>query len=170
MLNQIQTMSRGEFAEHRGVHRSRVTQWSGQGLITWASPGRIDVAATDAKLPPRRAPNMPKDAPDPVADPRTERDNARFLRARADREVAEAARAEFLTRKLGGELVEVAAISKLLGTASAQIRHGLERIPDRLSALLAAESDADRIHQMLQAALDEVLDELSRLRVGGAKV
>lgn len=48
-------MSQAEFARHRGVSKAIVTKWKGQGLLSLADDGKIDVEATEWNLDQRPA-------------------------------------------------------------------------------------------------------------------
>jgi hypothetical protein len=45
---------------------------------------------------------------------------------------------------------------------AAQLRAALERIPDKLSSRLAAESDEHTVHTLLLAELDQALLDMAR--------
>lgn len=75
--------------------------------------------------------------------------------------LAKLAELDFKERK--GELVSAAAIEKAIIDAAAEIRASLERIPDRLALLAAAESDPEKCHALLSTEIEEVLNELTAL-------
>src|SRR5690349_5526030 len=90
-----------EFAEHRGVHPSRVSQWKRQGRLVFGSDGRIDVAASDAALNAsldqakgeRRTGNISSSAPTAPAAPQApanDGDRGDYWESKAKRESAEA--------------------------------------------------------------------------------
>ena len=152
------------YAKHRGVSLAAVQKALQSGRITANADGLIDSERADAewkaKTRPgqRRAktglpsPAQPADAPAAGLD---------YFRARAIREsyLARLAKIEFeeKTAKLvSRDEVQVAAFTK-----ARTIRDNLLNIPDRLAATLAAETDADRVHQLLSAEIRQALEELS---------
>lgn len=80
---------------------------------------------------------------------------------RARREKAEADTAELKLAELRGELVRVADVKAAQARRIAALREGLLQIPARLAAVLAAESDQARCHDVLQAELHAVLAQVT---------
>jgi phage terminase Nu1 subunit (DNA packaging protein) len=86
--------------------------------------------------------------------------------ARARREHHEANIAAMREHQMAGSLVELALVERALVGMTAQVRANLERVPDKLAEVVAAESDAHRIHALLVAEMDLVLEDLAA-QVGG---
>jgi hypothetical protein len=80
-------------------------------------------------------------------------------KVRADR--ADALRKEMELKKELGQLVEVAEVRASGFKIGRQIRDGMLNIPDRLSTLLAAETDPKQIHAMLVTEIRQVLEVLA---------
>lgn len=74
---------------------------------------------------------------------------------------AAAARLEY--ERSVGRLLDRAAVERALHDAAAGTRAALDRIPDKLAAVLAAESAADIVHALLAAAIDDAIDDLAAL-------
>lgn len=72
---------------------------------------------------------------------------------------AQLAQIEYLERV--GRLVSVEAVERAAFREGRVVRDSLMAIPDRLSAMLAAESDPARVHELLSAEIRQVLHELS---------
>lgn len=80
---------------------------------------------------------------------------------RARREKAEADTAELKLAELRGELVRVAHVRAAQARRIAALREGLLQIPARLAAVMAAESDQAKCHDLLQAELHGVLAQVT---------
>jgi len=145
------------------------------GRITTTPDGKInsDVADVDWKAntrqqhQPRAAGAKAPDSTSVVAVREAEKTDSagagglEYFRARAVREgyLARLAKIEFeeKTAKLvGRDEVKVAAF-----TSARLVRDNLLNIPDRLAATLAAETDAEKVHQMLTVEIRKALDELA---------
>jgi hypothetical protein len=87
--------------------------------------------------------------------------NANFNRARTMKEVLAAKSMQLDYRKKCGELVEKdRVIGEVIGGAVA-IRQVLERLPNRLSERLAAETDPERCHAVLTEEIEAAFIELT---------
>ncbi len=152
------------YAKHRGVSLAAVQKAIHSGRITPNANGLIDTERADAewraKTRPgqrraRAAPALPRDtAESPAA-------GLDYFRARAIREsyLARLAKIEFeerIAKLVDRDEVQVAAF-----TSGRTIRDNLLNIPDRLAATLAAETDVDRVHELLSAEIRKALEELS---------
>ncbi len=80
--------------------------------------------------------------------------------ARTRREIAEANLAELREAEERGDLIRVDAIRSALAGMIASTRDSLLQIPARVSPVLAVETDAARVHDMLQAELHQALAQL----------
>jgi len=63
--------------------------------------------------------------------------------------------------QLAGSLVARARVESAVTALAAQVRSNFERVPDKLAEVLAAETDAHRIHAHLTAEIDLVLEDLT---------
>jgi hypothetical protein len=157
------------YAKHRGVSLTAVQKAIHSGRISTTADGKIDSDRADtewkAKTRPgqRRAPRATQAAPlpDPIRTEPVGAGGLDYFRARAIREnyLARLAKIEFeeKTAKLvSRDEVQVAAFTK-----ARTVRDNLLNIPDRLAATLAAEPDADKVHQTLTGEIRKALDELA---------
>lgn len=85
--------------------------------------------------------------------------------ARAKREHHEANMAEMRESQMAGSMVDRADVERRVADAAALIRMALERIPDKLADLLAAESNPDACRALMVAEVDQVLDDLAAVRL-----
>ncbi|MBI5315037.1 MAG: hypothetical protein HZB34_03615 [Nitrospirae bacterium] len=67
---------------------------------------------------------------------------------------------EFKLAILKGQCVERVKVDKYLFATGRQVRDGMLALPDRLSAMLTAESDAHRCHAILTQEIERVLEGL----------
>jgi hypothetical protein len=84
--------------------------------------------------------------------------------ARRRREAAEASMAELKEAELRGELVRRAAVEREMASRLVALRETLEALADRLSALVAAESDAQACRRLLR---DEHRNALAAFSAAG---
>ena len=155
------------YAKHRGVSLSAVQKAIRSGRIATNPAGMIDSDRADAEWNAKTRPGQRRaqketpvaPIPDPVrAEPTGGLD---YFRARAIREnyLARLAKIEFeekTAKLISRDEVQVAAFTK-----ARTVRDNLLNIPDRLSATLAAEADADKVHVTLTGEIRKALDELA---------
>ncbi len=152
------------YAKHRGVSLAAVQKAIQSGRITPDADGRIDSERADAEWGAKTRPGQRRARPvavapqEPVEAPAAGID---YFRARAIREsyLARLAKIEFEEKT--GKLVSRDEVQVAAFTRARTIRDNLLNIPDRLAATLAAEADADRVHQLLSAEIRQALEELS---------
>jgi hypothetical protein len=156
------------YAKHRGVSLTAVQKAIHSGRIATTSEGLIDSDRADAEWKAKTRPGQRRVKQVPPAVVREpERAEAPisggldYFRARAVREnyLARLAKIEFeekTAKLISRDEVQVAAFTK-----GRTARDNLLNIPDRLAATLAAESDADKVHQILTAEIRKALDELA---------
>ena len=60
-----------------------------------------------------------------------------------------------------GELVRAVDVQSALSNKAAALREGFLQLPARLAPIMAAESDQARCHDILQAELRQVLEQLT---------
>jgi hypothetical protein len=157
------------YAKHRGVSLTAVQKAIRSGRIATTSEGMLDSDRADAEWTAKTRPGQrrAKQAPPAAVVREPERSEAPigggldYFRARAVREnyLARLAKIEFeekTAKLISRDEVQVAAFTK-----GRTARDNLLNIPDRLAATLAAESDADKVHQILTAEIRKALDELA---------
>jgi len=157
-------MSLRAYARHRGVSLAAVQKAIQSGRITANADGLIDSERADAEWIAKTRPGQRRVRPtsatlqEPAEAPAAGID---YFRARAIREsyLARLAKIEFEEKT--GKLVSRDEVQVAAFTKARTIRDNLLNIPDRLAATLAAEADADRVHQILSAEIRKALEELS---------
>ena len=167
-------VSQAEYARQRGVSRQYVGQMVAKGIIG-LSGRKVDTEQADAALAAFREPARPErrvnpDAPVqmptalPSPAPRTHAGDlpTLLLKSRIKSEVERAKLLEIKARVEAGKYVAVDDVKAAAFNRARVIRDALLNIPERLAAMLAAEDDEQRVHQILvteiRAALEELMD------------
>jgi hypothetical protein len=175
-------MTQAEYARHRGKSRQYVSKLAQAGVLVMRGK-KIDVAASDTVLddkpvddvdlpPPASArptrpaesqgldgvPNRTADGPAPGG--------ASFGQARTIEMVfrAKLRRLEYETKQ--GKLIEAELVRKTVADAVRGLRDGILGLPDRLATVLAAESDAKKVHVTLKTELARQLEALANAIAG----
>ena len=147
-----------KYAEHRGLSHTAVQKAIKQGRIQLTSERKIDIEQADRDW---LRNTSPMNAPQPVANIEAVGSGPSYAQSRAVRELylARLAKIEFEERShklVSRDEVKVAAFSM-----ARTVRDSLLNIPDRIAAMLAAESDPTRVHHILTEELRRALIELS---------
>lgn len=181
----MEPMSLRAYARHRGVSLRAVQKALKSGRISAREDGRLDADVADASwsrntaprpLPaskPARVLSSPQsvhhhsDAPHSevprreASDPPRLESGIEFQKARAIRESYQARLTKLDYEQRSGKLVSVDEIQVVAFNRFRQFRDGMLNIPDRLAAVLAAESDAGRVHELLATEIRKALVEFA---------
>jgi hypothetical protein len=174
------------YARHRGVSLRAVQKAIGSGRIEKTAGGQIDIDAADAQWssrtaprpagtsnrarPPERSPNalqtsqVPIPPGEPRPDARSELPPATgvdYSRARAVRENYLARLAKIDYEERTGKLVSKDEVQVAAFNRFRQFRDQMLNIPDRLSALLAAETDPGKVYDVLASEIRKALNEFA---------
>ncbi len=172
-------MTVAEYARHRGCDEKAVRKAVSEGRISamerdgrkaidpevadiqWARNTRARVRT--GQEPPVRNPThpqthgLPAGDDDPITAPRL----LTYEEARRRRELAEAQKAELQLAELQGDLIRTADVRAAYAKRAAGLRDALLQIPARLAAVVAAEGDQAKCHDILQAELHQVLGQIT---------
>jgi hypothetical protein len=150
------------YAEHRNISHTAVQKAIKQGRIRPAPDGRIDVEQADRDWNRNTSPvNAPKPAARaPVAN-ESQPGGPTYAQSRAVRELYLARLAKIDFEERTSKVVSRDEVTVAAFTKARTIRDNLLNIPDRLAAMLAAESDAARAHEILTVEIRKALDEFS---------
>jgi hypothetical protein len=166
-------VSQAEYARQRGVSRQYVGQMVAKGIIG-LSNRKVDTDQADAALAALREPARPerrekKAEPlvsPPVALPATSIPATTsdlptlLLKSRIKSEVERAKLLEIKARVEAGKYIAVDDVKAAAFNRARVVRDALLNIPERLAAMLAAEDDERRIHQILAIEIRAALEEL----------
>jgi hypothetical protein len=171
MTNTAEPMSLRAYSRHRGVSLRAVQKAIASERITTRKDGRINAEEADTQWTKNTAPRpepgstyrpAPAGARDlDQVEPRPEGGAVEYSRARAIREgyLARLSKLDYeeRTNKLvSREQIEVEAFTRYR-----VYRDGMLNIPDRVAAVVAAESDAARVHDILSSEIRRALLEFS---------
>ena len=151
-----------------GLSPAAITKLKHQGMpvssIEAAQAWRVERQNVAARKPlPAQAPVLPPistrdhggNDDDPAGLLEEDRDSARTRR-----EIAEANLAELREAEARGELIRVDAIRSALAGMIASTRDSLLQIPARVAPVLAVETDAARVHDLIQSEIHQALAQL----------
>ena len=155
-------MSQRAYSRQRGVSVSTVQKAIETGRISTLPTGQIDSDVADEEW----ARNTQTHAP--AVDRRGQADEdaevfgaSQYTKARAVREHYQARLAkieyeERIAQLVSGDEVQVAAYNKFR-----QFRDAMLNLPDRLAAMLAAESEAAKVHESLTVEIRKALNDFA---------
>jgi hypothetical protein len=156
-------MSLRQYAKHRGVALSAVQKAIKSQRIATLPDGRIDSDAADAGWKRNTRTYVPAVTrrPEPEEDEVSPFGASQYTKARAVREHYQARLAKIEYEERTGKLVskdevQVAAFNKFR-----QFRDHMLNIPDRVAAMVAAESDAAKCYEILAVEIRRSLNEFS---------
>jgi hypothetical protein len=173
--SKLTLMTQAEYARHRGKSRQYISQLAKAGVLVMRG-GKVDARATDLVLDDKPVEDVEAPAPStpvptasrsrPGADSLPQAGGASFGQARTIEMVfrAKLRRLEFETKQ--GRLIEAEAVRKTIADAVRGLRDGMLGLPDRLATVLAAESDAKKIHVTLKTELSRELEGLANAIAG----
>lgn len=158
------------YAKHRGVALNAVQKAIQSGRIRTTAEGKIDVEVADRDWERNTGPRpgaserrrliapTQSSRPEPMQPASGSLD---YARARAVREnyLARLAKIEFEERSgklVSRDEVEIAAFNKFR-----TFRDGMLNVPDRVAAVLAAETDTAKVHEILTAEIRRALLEFA---------
>lgn len=150
-------------AVHKAVKTGRISLID--GLIDPAVADAQWAANTRARASARSQPadQVPAPAADSAVSPQPVSDDGYALN-RARREQAEAALAEMKEAEMRGNLIRTDSVRTAWAGKITAARDALLQIPSRLAPVLAAETDLDRVTELLEAELRQALTQLSETK------
>lgn len=175
------TVSKSEFARLRGVSPAMVTKWIKAGRLVLTADGRrVNAAASLQRIAAGADPSrggvgghgpigeaFPPASVDVGPAPRQ---RATFNEVRTAREAYNVKQAELDYRERLGELVERDRYDRAIIDGVAPIMAALDTLSARLGPALAAESDARKVQNMIDAEVAairrEMADTLRRMLTG----
>lgn len=171
------------YARHRGVSLRAVQKAVQSGRIRTTADGKVDTAQADAEWerntaprqqvtiatpspepPPRRSPAAPPPEPPRVEPPVS--GGLDYARARAVRENYNARLAKLEYEERLGKLVNRDEVTVAAFNRFRTFRDGMLNIPDRVAAMLAAETDAAKVHANLTTEIRKALLEFADAQNG----
>ena len=155
-------MSLRGYARHRGCALSAVQKAIKSGRITVQPDGKIDSAHADIQW----ARNTERHAP-PVAQRGQDEDDggafggSQYTKARAVREHYQARLTKIDYEERVAKLVPKDAVEVAAYNTFRQFRDHMLNIPDRIAAMVAAESEAARCYEIIAVEIRRALNEFA---------
>jgi len=159
-------MTKAEYAKHRGVSKPYISKLAKNGILVMRG-GKVDVVATDTVLDDKPVDDI--DAPPPIQQPASVaspprpadgigQGGASYGQAKTIEMVfrAKLRRLEFETKQ--GKLIEAEVYRKTAANAFRAFRDSMLGIPDRVSTVVAAESDPKKVHLALKTEISRELE------------
>lgn len=171
----VELITQAEYARRRGVDPTTVRDAIRAGRITLID-GKVDPAVADiqwqrntrARVHPGKPPGaMLADGPaappssSPAGGSADGLGEGDYWVSRARREAAEASIAENNLAKQNKALISTEAIRSALAGVISSTRDSLLQLPARLAPVLAAETDAAKVHDLIEAELHQALAQLT---------
>ncbi len=156
-----QLLSQADYARHRGKSRQYISRLARAGVLVMRG-GKVDVAASDAVLDDRPEPVSERVAAAGVASPGTT-----FAQARTADMVFRAKLRKLEHDVRAGKLIPKDEVHVAAFHQARTLRDRVLSIADRVAAMLAAETDPVRVHQILSEEIRKALVELSGHHGGG---
>ena len=153
-------MTQAEFSRHRGVSRATVSEYKKKGLLIFTDDGRVDVAASEAKLDSSLDPSRGGDRSGRDVKPSANKDSD-LMKAKVNESLTKTAKQALEVEKMAGRLIEKEPTAMAAFTLSRNALESLLAIPDRLSTLLAVESDAAVVHELMSKEIRDVANTLA---------
>lgn len=153
-------ISQAEYARQRNVNRSHITRLIKKGVITLVK-GRIDPLQADKQLQAAKDP-----ARDGLkkSDSKVKKGESSYWKARTEREEIRAKRERLEYEKAIGKILDAEDVCLAAFNRGRALRDAIFNLPDRLSPLLAAESDSRKVNQILWKELRAALEEQSHVK------
>ena len=168
-------VSQSEYARRRGVSRQYVGQMVAKGVIA-LKERKVDPDQADAALAAVHEPARPARSAKPEHQPAAKPSFSTFdppvlpgggdlptllLKTRIKSEVEKAKLLEIKARVEAGKYVDADEVKVAAFNKARVVRDALTNIPERLAAVLAAETDAARVHAMLTSEIRTALEDLA---------
>ena len=166
-------MTYSQYAKHRGVSQPYISKLVERGVLI-ALPGKkIDPEVADLAFERARDPvasvavERNAEKRERKADPPEDDDESAYAQYNKAKALSEKFRAKMFEidyRKAASELCEVKSVTRAMFDTGAAMRKMLERLPDRMSARIAAaySVDARPCHLLLQSEVRDMCSELEK--------
>ena len=159
----VELITQAEYARRRGVDPTTVRDAIKAGRITLIE-GKIDPAVADIQWQRNTRARVSASAPAAAPAPAVIgdiADDADYWVSRAKRERAEAELAELKLAEQRQELIRMNAVRAALASVFSATRDSLLQIAPRIAPVAAAETDAAKVHDLVQAEIHQALSQLT---------
>jgi len=150
-------MSQAAWAKKHGFSRQYANELIRKGIVRLVN-GQIDAIEADAAVEAIREPAR--------ATRRSDEDGGSLstllLKSRIKTEVERGKLLEIRARAESGKLIAADEVKIAAFRRARIVRDGMLNLPDRVAALLAAETDVAKVHAILTKEIRLILEEISR--------
>ncbi|HZT29260.1 MAG TPA: hypothetical protein VFA33_05220 [Bryobacteraceae bacterium] len=153
-------MSQRQYAKHVGLSRAAVQKAINSGRISTLSDGRIDSDTADREWR-ENTEARPAGASKRQHDDDDAFGASQYTKARAVREHYQARLAKLEYEEKVGSLISKDEVQIATFNKFRQYRDGMLNIPDRVAAMLAAETDAAKCYEILATEIRKALNEFA---------
>lgn len=167
-------LTQKDYAVRRGVSKQYIGELVRKGVLPLKN-GLIDPDMADAILEARREPARPQRRAQ-SDQPQTQKEftppgqrtittaelPTLLLKTRIKSETEKVKLLEIKAKVEAGKFIDVDEVKSAAYRRGRTVRDNLLSIPDRLDAILAAETDRRKVHQILSDEITRVLDELTK--------
>ena len=157
-------LTKAEYARYRGIEASGVTRYIASGVIIPTRTGKINRVKADESIDHTKRAGAAKVVR--IAPPESKADSGplpklTLMEARTLNEICKAEKSKAELMKLKGQLVDKNEVIEASYNLGRMVKEVFLQIPDRLSAILANESEKKEIHEILKKEILGVLERLS---------
>jgi hypothetical protein len=153
-------LSQRAYAKHRGVALSAVQKAISTGRISTMADGRIDPGVADGEWAANTKARPPA-VRHQADDDQDAFGAAQYSKARAVREHYQARLAKIDYEERIGNLVSKDEVQVAAFNTHRVIRDAMLNVPDRVAAMLAAETDEAKCHEVLSTEIRKALNEFA---------
>jgi len=150
-----------EYARHRGVGHSTVQKAIATGRISTLANGTIDSEVADREWRENTEPRPTKGSTKRRQDDDDTFGAAQYSKARAVREHYQARLSKLEYEEKIGSLVSKDEVKIATFNAHRSMRDAMLNLPDRLAAMLAAETDAAKCYEILATEIRKGLGDFA---------
>lgn len=154
-------LSQRAYAKHRGVALSAVQKAISTGRISTMADGRIDPGVADGEWAANTKARPPAVRRQQGEDEGDAFGAAQYSKARAVREHYQARLAKIEYEERVGSLVSKDEVQVAAFNTHRVIRDAMLNIPDRIAAMLAAETDEAKCYEILATEIRKALNEFA---------
>mgnify|MGYP000041118051 CR=1 FL=1 len=155
---QSEAVSQSEYARRRGISEAMVSKYKSSGCLALDSDGRVLVRESDVLLADVLDPLRGGNRNSPAGQ-----DKVSYLAAKTEEARARAAKASMEAELMAGSLVRVAEVEAEAFARARGAQELLMALPDRMSPLLAVESDPAKVHELLTDELRRVCQAIAEI-------
>lgn len=160
-------LSLREYAKHKGLNISTVVKYARDGKITYVKSGQkklVDPDVVDKELEDNtdESKKTSEENDDEQETESSEGKGPTFASARTSRETYQALLKQLEYEERKKVLISADDVQKDAFNCARIVRDQILGIPDRISHIVASETDPDKVYKILSDSLYQALEELSR--------